>query len=77
MKRDRYSPLEAYNAQAGPKIIAPRAAFGKVRELRTIQGDALGVGARSFGAGLFVNEVIEAEQVRLGFRCEYDLTRHA
>jgi hypothetical protein len=41
VKCDRYSPLEANNTQARPKIIAPRAALWKIRKVRTIQGNAL------------------------------------
>jgi hypothetical protein len=50
MKCDRYAPLEANNAQAWPKIIAPRAALGKVCKVRTMQRNAFGVGARLFRA---------------------------
>jgi hypothetical protein len=77
MKCDRYAPLEANNAQAWPKIIAPRAAFGKVCEVRTIQRNAFGVGARPFGTGMGFDEVIESEKVLLRLGCEYDLTLHS
>ena len=77
MKCDRYAPLEANDAQAWPKIIAPRAALGKACKVRTIQRNAFGVGARPFGAGMGIDEVIESEQVLLCLGCEYDLTLHA
>ncbi len=77
MKRDGYSPLEADNTQARPKIIAPRSALGKICKVRTIQGNALGVRARSFGTGTRSDEVIKSEQVLLCLGCKYDLTLHA